>query len=57
MTQTLLLLLAVILIGIRLPAVMRQLEVRGVQKIGFVMVIFGILGLAWLAVRALAVVL
>jgi len=54
MTQTLILFLAVLLIGIRLPSVMRRLEVKGGDKIAFVLVAFALFGLAWLGVSALS---
>ena len=55
MTQTFILLMAVILIAIRLPSVMRRVEIKGGEKIGFVLIIFALLGIAWLAVHALGV--
>ena len=57
MTQTLILLLAIILIGTRIPSVMRRLEVKGGEKIAFVLIVFALLGISWLAVRALAMLI
>lgn len=53
MTQTLILLLAAILIAVRLPAVMRRLEMKRGERIVFVLAAFALLGIAWLAVQGL----
>ncbi len=50
MTQYLILVLAVILLGTRLPSYMNRLGMSKTDKIMFVIMAFLVLGLAWLAV-------
>lgn len=50
MTQYLILVLAVILLGTRLPSYMNRLGMSKTDKIMFVIIAFCLLGLAWLAV-------
>lgn len=54
--QTLVLLLAVMLIAIRLPSVMDRLELKGGTKIAFVLMVFAVLGIAWLTVESFGMV-
>lgn len=49
MNLNLLLALAVILMGVRLPSFMTRLGMSKADKIAFVGMIFSLLGLAWLA--------
>ena len=53
MNLNLLLILAAILIGVRLPSVMSRLGIPRADKIAFIAMIFSLLGLAWLAGYAL----
>lgn len=50
--QTLLLVTAVILLGERLPSFMNRLGMPKADKIAFVIIVFLLLGLAWLVVQA-----
>jgi hypothetical protein len=51
--MNLLLISAVILLGIRLPSFMTRLGMSKADKIIFIIMIFSLLGLAWLAMYAL----
>jgi len=53
MNLTLLLVLAVILLGTRLPSFMNKLGMSKKDKIVFVVIAFAILGLAWFSMYAI----
>lgn len=54
MTQYLILVLAVILLGTRLPPYMNRLGMSKTDKIMFIIMAFSVLGLAWLAMYVIS---
>jgi len=54
MNLNLLLIIAVILLGIRLPSFMNRMEMSRADKIKFVIMVFLLLGLAWFSVYVIS---
>ena len=56
MNLAILMALAAIIIGVQLPSYMRRIGMPNKDRIGFTLIIFSLLALAWLAVQGLGMI-